>query len=238
MRVQRELARSRPTPKRSLAPATSCAASTSADIVAVGVPGAAGGRRVLCVTSPEQPGEQLLKAIAHPLRQRILSAIDEHGPISPNGVAKELGEPLGRVSHHVRVLAGLEAIELVDTQPRRGAVEHFYKARIKPWFDDDAWSKLPQSARRALFAQPLQSLLRDLTAAAAGSGLDHPRAHVSVTAFELDEAGMNELADLLAETLERAQRIQTDAKGRLASGPAERRTELGIVHFERASSDE
>jgi DNA-binding transcriptional ArsR family regulator len=182
---------------------------------------------------PDQPGEQLLKAIAHPLRQRILSAIDEHGPISPNGVAQMLSEPLGRVSHHVRVLAGLEAIELVDTQPRRGAVEHFYRARIKPWFDDDAWSKLPLSARRALFAHPLQRLLRDVTTAAAGSGFDHPRAHVSYTTFDVDDEGMDALADLLAETLDRAQAIQTEANKRLAGAEAARHTELGILHFER-----
>jgi DNA-binding transcriptional ArsR family regulator len=181
----------------------------------------------------ERADERLLKAIAHPLRQRILAAIDEHGPISPNAVAQRLGQPLGRVSHHVRVLARLGAIEPTRTARRRGAVEHYYVARVTPWFDDAAWARLPLTVRRALFAHPLQRLLADVTAAAKGTGFDHPRAHASYTALELDDEGMAALADLLTETLQRAQAIEAAARERTAGSGAQRRTELGIVHFER-----
>ena len=47
-------------------------------------------------------------------------------------MADELGEPLGNVSYHFSVLRNLDAIKLVDEQPRRGAVEHFYTARWRP----------------------------------------------------------------------------------------------------------
>lgn len=178
-----------------------------------------------------EANDRLIKAISHPLRHRVLVVLSE-GVASPKAVADRLGEPLGRVSHHVRVLAGLGAIELVRTEPRRGAVEHFYRAIIRPWFDDDAWSRLPRATRRALFGQNLQRLMGDVSVAARGTGFDHPQAHVSYTVLELDENGMTAMADLLTETLERALALQAEVRARRGDEPAPLRTELGIVHFE------
>ena len=177
--------------------------------------------------------DRLIKAITHPLRHRVLVALSE-GVASPKAVAKRLGVPLGRVSHHVRVLAELGAIELVRTEPRRGAVEHFYRAVIQPWFDDEAWGRLPLATRRAVVGQPLQRLMGDVSAAARGAGFDHAQAHVSYTVLEFDEAGMTEMAAVLKATLERALAIQSEARERLGGASPPLRTELGIVHFEPA----
>jgi len=177
--------------------------------------------------------ERLLKAIAHPLRHRILAAIDEAGETSPNEVARRLGEPLGRVSHHVRVLARLGAIEPTRTEPRRGAVEHYYRPVVKAWFDDESWARLPRASRRAIFGQNLERLLGDAMAAARGSGFDHLRAHVSYTLLELDEKGMDAIAATLGEALDRVDAIRDEARERLGDRPAALRTELGILHFER-----
>lgn len=79
----------------------------------------------------KQGGEQakvvsLAKMRSHPLRVRILNEIGD-GVMSPNGLANALGEPLGNVSYHVKTLVEGNALVLVKTEPRRGAVEHFYK---------------------------------------------------------------------------------------------------------------
>ena len=67
------------------------------------------------------------KALAHPLRVRILETIERLGGVaSPNQIATELGEPLGNVSYHIKTLLEYGWLELVKTEPRRGAVEHFY----------------------------------------------------------------------------------------------------------------
>jgi DNA-binding transcriptional ArsR family regulator len=182
---------------------------------------------------PGAAHERLLKAIAHPLRNRILAAIDEAGEASPNEVARRLGQPLGRVSHHVRVLARLGAIEPTRTAPRRGAVEHYYRPAVKAWFDDESWARLPRATRRALFGQNLERLLGDTMAAARGTGFDHLQAHVSYTLLELDDAGMEAVAAALDETLERIQAILEEARARLGDEPPPLRTELGILHFER-----
>lgn len=117
---------------------------------------------------------RLIKAIAHPLRHRILLALGE-GVASPKQIAGELGEPLGRVGHHVRVLKRIGAIELVETRQRRGAVEHFYRAKMQPFFDDATWAGLSPSTRRAFFAQGLGRIVEDLAGASSTGGFDHPR---------------------------------------------------------------
>ncbi|MEA2677531.1 MAG: hypothetical protein QOJ81_1672 [Chloroflexota bacterium] len=73
----------------------------------------------------------IITALGHPLRARILAELDEH-EASPKELSQALGEKLGNVSYHVRILAGLDLIELVRQTPRRGAVEHHYRSRPRP----------------------------------------------------------------------------------------------------------
>lgn len=68
-------------------------------------------------------------AIGHPLRAMLLRQLAET-ETSPAKLAEALGEPIGNVSYHVRMLDKLGAIELVRTAQVRGAVEHFYRAAI------------------------------------------------------------------------------------------------------------
>ncbi|MGB7587084.1 MAG: helix-turn-helix domain-containing protein [Solirubrobacterales bacterium] len=69
----------------------------------------------------------LIKALAHEMRVEIFGILNER-VASPNELAKELGEGLSQVSYHVKVLKDYGCIKLVKTEPRRGAVEHYYRA--------------------------------------------------------------------------------------------------------------
>jgi DNA-binding transcriptional ArsR family regulator len=76
----------------------------------------------------------LLTALRHPLRRRILRRMDEEDAISPRDLSRLLGQPLSNVSYHVRVLVDCGAVTLVDTQPVRGSMQHFYCSAIDaPW---------------------------------------------------------------------------------------------------------
>src|SRR5215213_11072066 len=146
--------------------------------------------------------EALLRAISHPLRHRLLGMLD--GRIaSPNQLARELELPLGRVSYHIRLLNDLGAIELVGTEPRRGALEHFYRAVTTVWFSEADWQKLPRSARRGILGQNLQHIFGSVTAAADAGGFDSASSVVLRAPLELDEEAQTEIADLLRETIER-----------------------------------
>lgn len=184
------------------------------------------------VSAPEALDPRLVKAISHPIRHRILVRLNEE-VLSPNDLAHELGESLGRVSYHVRTLAEAGAIELVRTVPRRGAVQHFYRAVVRAWFTDRDWERLPSSTRRELFGQHLERIWSDAAAAARGTGFDHPLTHVSFTWIDLDERGREELAELLTETVERALAIQAQSIERLGGTAPPDRTNLALLHFER-----
>lgn len=69
------------------------------------------------------------KCLAHPLRRRILDELGK-GPRSPNELTTVLDAKLTNLSYHVRMLNELGAIELVDLQPRRGAMEHYYRQKV------------------------------------------------------------------------------------------------------------
>jgi DNA-binding transcriptional ArsR family regulator len=171
--------------------------------------------------------EALLRAISHPLRHRLLGMLD--GRIaSPNQLARELGLPLGRVSYHIRLLSDLGAIELVRTEPRRGALEHFYRAVTSVWFSEGDWAKLPRSARRGVLGQNLQQIFTDVTAAADNGGFDNASSLVLRAPLRLDEAGMQEISGLLRSAIERARELSREAD---ENGGAS--AEVSVLLFER-----
>lgn len=76
----------------------------------------------------------LLVALRHPLRRRLLREMAGEDAISPRELALAVGEPLSNVSYHVRVLADCAAVTLVRTKAVRGSMQHFYRAAIEaPW---------------------------------------------------------------------------------------------------------
>lgn len=184
-------------------------------------------------TSPEGITQQLAKALAHPLRVRILSSLHK-GISSPNQLAQELGEPLGNVSYHVKTLLEYDCVELVKTEPRRGAVEHFYRATDRAFLSDSDWAKIPASARKGISGVLLESIGQSATEAmAAGTIEARSDSHLTETPLQLDKKGWNDLNKVLAEAVKKANSIQKEAKKRLADEDADPiATKLAIMHFE------
>jgi DNA-binding transcriptional ArsR family regulator len=184
-------------------------------------------------TSPEGITQQLAKALAHPLRVRILSSL-HNGISSPNQLAQELGEPLGNVSYHVKTLLEYDCVELVKTEPRRGAVEHFYRATDRAFLSDSDWAKIPASARKGISGSILESIGQSATEAMAGGTIEgRSDSHLSDTPLQLDKQGWKELNKALAETVDKATSIQKEARKRMGkdkSGAID--TKLAIMHFE------
>src|ERR1051325_9721977 len=101
---------------------------------------------------------RIAKALAHPLRARILQRLGER-VASPGELAVELGAPLGVVSYHVRMLRDYDCVELVRTEPVRGALQHFYKATARPNLDEGQWRTLPTTLRGELIGETIQGLV-------------------------------------------------------------------------------
>jgi DNA-binding transcriptional ArsR family regulator len=173
-----------------------------------------------------------VKALAHPLRVKLLAALNQK-VASPSELAEELDEPLGNVSYHVRNLADLGCIELVGTTPRRGALEHHYRATVRPYFTDELWRQIPESIRQSITGESLEYVFREAGEAVANGDFDaRDSRHMSRTPLVLDEQGWNEVAELLNEALDRALQIQGEAASRLAEEGAESvASRMVIMHY-------
>jgi DNA-binding transcriptional ArsR family regulator len=158
---------------------------------------------------------RIIKALTHPLRIQILAALDER-TASPSELADELGAPLGNVSYHVRQLAGLGLIKLVKRTPRRGAIEHHYKAVGRPQITDDAWAGTPATVKNAVVGAAIGDLGTAVTAAAASGGFSRPDTHLTRTQVTVDERGWKDLDKELNASLTRVERIAGDSAKRLA----------------------
>jgi len=159
--------------------------------------------------------QRLVKALAHELRVEILTILNER-MASPNELAKELDEGLSQVSYHVKVLKDYECIELVKTEPRRGAVEHYYRATSRPFVSDRDWQALPSTVRAGLSAELLELIQGDaVRALVEGTFEAREDVHLTRTLMLLDERGWTDLMDALGGTLDRVSKIQTESASRL-----------------------
>lgn len=163
--------------------------------------------------------QRLVRAIGHPLRLRLLTIFNER-VASPSDLAAELGEPIGNVSYHTRILARLGCVELVKTKQVRGAVEHYYRAVVRPVFSDDDWAELPLSIRKSLAGAVLTEIADDMGASANAGGFDRDDVHLSRTVVALDKQGWQDLNEALQEAADRALEIQAESAARLQSDGA------------------
>jgi DNA-binding transcriptional ArsR family regulator len=165
--------------------------------------------------------QRLVKALAHPLRVEILTILNER-MASPNELSKELDEGLSQVSYHVKVLKDFECIEMVKTEPRRGAVEHYYRATERAFLTDKDWKSLPDSVKPGVSSSAVQVIFDDVAGALSGGTFDsRDDRHISWTPGVVDEQGWTESVDLIAETLDRVIGIHAASAKRLAKSGEE-----------------
>jgi DNA-binding transcriptional ArsR family regulator len=173
----------------------------------------------------------LTRGLAHPLRARMLAVLLER-EASPKELSDEFGIPLANVAYHVQVLAKLKLIRLVRKTPRRGAVEHHYKAEQAAQIGDATWGEISADVKQGLVVSGLNEIGRDVTDAAAAGGFDHENSHLSRLRLVLDQQAWDELAGVLKDALKRGQELEKQAAKRLKKGGGERRAGLVMLLFE------
>ena len=178
---------------------------------------------------------KLMKALAHPLRQQLLMALSER-VASPSELAEELGEPLGNVSYHVRMLVDLGTIELVSTTPRRGALEHHYRAVVRPLIDDATYSTFPSSTKRAIMGDILKAIWADVGAAADANTFDDDKVHVSRQPLSLDADGWDAVAKILESAVHEIQDLQAASAKRIEKGAEPIPSVVAFLHFRAAET--
>lgn len=177
---------------------------------------------------------RVLKALGHPLRQRMLRVLN--GRIaSATDIAEDLGEPTQNVAYHMRILLENEAVELVKSEPRRGALEHYYRPTRRPFLESAELAAFPPSSRQSLSEDILRQVAEHISAAAADHGFDDPTTHLSSTRLELDEEAYRTLSEHLRETISLALRLEAESASRATPSQARQThsTEMVLMHFHR-----
>ena len=174
--------------------------------------------------APEIVDRRLAKALAHPVRVRILSILS-HRCISPVEFSRETGEPLSKVAYHFRCLEKLDCAELVDTAQRRGSTEHFYRGTRRALFGDSDWKQLPKSVQGGVTSTILQTFFeRASQAIEAGTFDAREDRHFTWTPYVVDEEGWEEMMAVLESALVQAAEVEVRSSERMAE-----RKESGIA---------
>lgn len=175
----------------------------------------------------------LIQALAHPLRARMLGILQER-EASPKELAAEFDIPLANVAYHIQVLRKLKLIRLVKKTPRRGAVEHHYKADQAVHIGNTAWNETPEIIRESMVASALDEIGGYVMDSAAAGGFEHSDVHLSRQRLVLDQEAWDELGGMLKDVLDRGYALEKEAAKRLkkAEHEGERRAGMVMMLFE------
>ena len=144
---------------------------------------------------------KLARALGHPVRAQILQILSQ-GASSPIEMSRTLDERLGTIAYHTKVLLNCDCVELVETQPRRGATEHFYRAKSASFLGARAWQDVPETLRISFVAHALDSLSSCAVAALEADTFEKREASgITFMQLVVNRDGWEELVGIL-ETLE------------------------------------
>ena len=117
---------------------------------------------------PLKPGLAEMRALAHPLRLRIMEVFAE-APRTTKQVAEELGQPPTRLYHHVAALARAGLLRLKETRKNRGTIEKWYEAVSRtidtPILRPKRRTPQASAARRAVAMSVLEQARQEVVAA-------------------------------------------------------------------------
>jgi DNA-binding transcriptional ArsR family regulator len=185
---------------------------------------------------PRGLDQTFVKALAHELRVDILTILTER-VASPNELAKELGEGLSQVSYHVNVLKDCDRIELVKTEPRRGAVEHSYRATSKTLLPAKAWRKIKGALRTVVGGGLASDLFDDLAEAMSAHKLTKEDSHISRVVGSFDAEGRRKVKAIGERATKEVEDEQRASSARAAkaqsSTVALRQYSFGVLAFEK-----
>jgi DNA-binding transcriptional ArsR family regulator len=179
-----------------------------------------------------QVDQNLMKALGHPLRIGILTVLNDR-IASPNELSKELEEGLSQISYHVKVLKDYRMIRMVKTEPRRGAVEHYYRAVEEVFLPSWQMKLMPKSGRRSSYNRVLVELEEDMCESLESGAFDkRPDWVVARDPGAIDGQGRGEAEQAAADFLKRYKEIKIAARQRIADKESESvPTTLAVLIF-------
>lgn len=142
---------------------------------------------------------------------------------SPKEVGERLEISTSKASHHLKKLERLGLAELVDERDVGGAIQHFYRAVIRPIVSDEDWAKLSIRERQLYSVWIVQLILADAAKSFDAELFDvFANRHLSRAPLLVDEEGVAEVAAIQNKALHdsfevvaraTARRIESGEKG-------------------------
>ena len=178
--------------------------------------------------------EVLGYAFGHRIRVEVLSILNE-GTYTPDQLARIVGEPLNKVSHHIRELHDGGSIELAYVRKARNADQHYYRAVEMPFYSDDAVWRMTPHQRQVSAGLVLQNMIAEaMSAFWAGKIRDDRRTWLAWRWFNVDRQGRQDIADEQQRSWDRMREIEAESTNRRVESSEEAKSIIvGGMSFER-----
>jgi DNA-binding transcriptional ArsR family regulator len=159
--------------------------------------------------------QELVKALSHPMRVRILEALQGR-VASPTELSKKFLEPLGVVSYHANALLEVDCLEQVRTQPKRGTIEHFYRAKPRSFIGHQDWRRAPISVRGGVTDEAIRTFVGKVGDAIDADTIDSREdTTLNWMPMTVDDQGWRETAEILDRALRELQAVAAESRTRL-----------------------
>jgi len=154
-------------------------------------------------------------------------------------MARMLDLSLGNVSYHTKVLVETDCVWLVKSEPRRGAVEHFYRAKPHTALGSRDWQRIPESLRGDLVAAALDqfhnSVVRALQSGSFRTRMDSCLVWQPLT---VDQGGWETITAVMADAEAKIRAVADECARRLDDPAVAIPIIVMFSAFEAGSSDQ
>jgi predicted transcriptional regulator len=159
--------------------------------------------------------EQLALVISSEITIKVLVDLVERAA-SPKEIAVRLSLKVATVSHHVKKLERMGLIELVEEREVRGAIQHIYRAVIRPIVSTEEWEKLGIEERQRYSIWIVQMILADAAKSFNARLFDaYPTRHLSRVPMVVDREGLDEVAAIQNRALNEIIEVEARSAERL-----------------------
>jgi DNA-binding transcriptional ArsR family regulator len=163
--------------------------------------------------------EQFSLVISHEITVKAMILIADDVK-SPKEVGQRLGISTSKASHHIKKLERLGLAELVEEKEVGGALQHFYRAVIRPIISDQEWDKLSVAERQLYSIWIVQLILADAAKSFDAGLFDvYSKRHLSRSPLLVDGEGLGEVAAIQTKAMHDSfEAVAKSAERRLKSG--------------------
>jgi DNA-binding transcriptional ArsR family regulator len=179
-----------------------------------------------------------VKALAHPLRVRIIETLASSDPMTTKQVADWLGEKPTRLYHHVDLLEKAGLIHLTHTRKNRGTTEKYYEAIARQFraaadlFSDESADDQVDALRpmiHTVFDNTTSEMLRLIEMQQPGDSLDDEGGMLSYIEMHLPQEQIDEVQQKLKDLLDLLQSFSDPDS--TADEEGLRKFRLTIAHY-------